>query len=355
MTLLVAPYLRGILAVCILSTLFLTRPGQAVTPEEKAGARAAAQQGAEAYQAGRYQDAVDYFTRAESIVHAPPHLLYIARAELKQGHLVGAREAYMKIVHEELSSDAPRVFREAQEDARQELDELEPRLPLVSVVVEGADDGEVVVSRDGVELPSALVGIPIPTDPGTHSFQAKAPGLASQARRVTVAEGEKANIVLTLVATGEPIPAETTEEAASDEKAGTEGAPAKPSKSGTALKIMGFSTLGLGVAGLATGTAFVIVGANTRSQSDQIYNNCNTDVMGRRDCSTAEREEINRLDSDAQLQSIVGYVSLGVGGALLATGVTLVIVGSNASKNSATRPRVWPVIGLSSVGVAGTF
>jgi hypothetical protein len=37
---------------------------------------------------GTLPDALDLFSRAESIIHAPPHLLYIARAHDKLGKLV---------------------------------------------------------------------------------------------------------------------------------------------------------------------------------------------------------------------------------------------------------------------------
>src|SRR5689334_20899999 len=55
----------------------------ALTDEERAAARAAAGQGADAFAAGKWQEAVELFSRAEALVHAPAHLMFIARSELK--------------------------------------------------------------------------------------------------------------------------------------------------------------------------------------------------------------------------------------------------------------------------------
>ncbi|HEX9621815.1 MAG TPA: tetratricopeptide repeat protein, partial [Polyangiaceae bacterium] len=87
-----------------------------------AGARAAATEGAKAFQEGRWQDAVDLFTRAESLVHAPPHLLFLARAQVKLGRLVAARELYNKILREPLAGDAPPAFLTAREAAEAEIE-----------------------------------------------------------------------------------------------------------------------------------------------------------------------------------------------------------------------------------------
>ncbi len=88
----------------------------AQTDEARASARAAATQGLHALQEGRYKDALDLCTRAESLMHAPTHLLLIARAQTKLGHLVEAREAYIKIERDHLAANAPRAFLDAQCD-----------------------------------------------------------------------------------------------------------------------------------------------------------------------------------------------------------------------------------------------
>src|SRR5262249_44867150 len=99
-------------AAAVVSACVLAAPhASAQSDENRAAARAAATEGARAMSEKRYADAVDLFTRAEALVHAPPHLLYIARALAAQGKLVRAQETYVKIGRETLPPNAPKAFR----------------------------------------------------------------------------------------------------------------------------------------------------------------------------------------------------------------------------------------------------
>jgi hypothetical protein len=193
----------GICSLIVASSGFVL-PAHAQSDQERAGARAAANQGVTAFEAGNYQEALSLMERAESLVHALPHLLYIARANEKLGRLVEAREAYLKIGRERLKPTDPEVFREAQAAAAQELDVLEPRIPTVIVKVEGAEAGTLTVTMDGKPLAVALLGIPTPMNPGGHRFEARAPGMLPARQELTVAEGGQETVVLRLVASGEP-------------------------------------------------------------------------------------------------------------------------------------------------------
>jgi len=130
--------------------------------QRTSGARAAATEGAKAFDEKRYADAADLFSRAESVVHSPVHLLYIARSQAGLGALVKAQETYRKLAREDLSANAPPAFRKAVEDGNRELKELEPRLPYVTVTVPGRSDA--VVEMDGKRVAPALVGVPLPVD-----------------------------------------------------------------------------------------------------------------------------------------------------------------------------------------------
>ncbi|MGC4065119.1 MAG: hypothetical protein QM784_10830 [Polyangiaceae bacterium] len=67
------------------------------------------------------------FNRAEKLVHAPTHLLYIARSNVKLGYLVRAQEAYQQLIREQLGASAPQAFRDAQGAAERELAESRRR------------------------------------------------------------------------------------------------------------------------------------------------------------------------------------------------------------------------------------
>jgi len=71
--------------VSVLTVLVSAKGALAQTDLERATARDAANSGRAAFDAGQYERAIDSFSRAESLVHAPPHLLFMARAQAKLG------------------------------------------------------------------------------------------------------------------------------------------------------------------------------------------------------------------------------------------------------------------------------
>ncbi|HWZ87828.1 MAG TPA: hypothetical protein VNW92_03230, partial [Polyangiaceae bacterium] len=201
----------GILLLSLTHSLF------AQTDLERATARDAASAGVTAYNAGQYERAVDSFTRAEQLVHAPTHLLFLARAQAKLGKLVAAHENYLKVAREVLPAGAPKAFAEAQSAAEQERGALDARLPSVTIAVQGGASAELTVQMDGLKLPAAMVGIPLPVDPGPHVFQAVASTAESAPVTVTLSEGGKQTVLLTLSASDKQAPraaAATTQSAA---------------------------------------------------------------------------------------------------------------------------------------------
>src|SRR5688572_12455326 len=57
----------GWLALALVVSCLSAAPAEAQTDAERAGARSAATAGADAFDAGKYQDALDLFLRAESV------------------------------------------------------------------------------------------------------------------------------------------------------------------------------------------------------------------------------------------------------------------------------------------------
>jgi len=326
----------------------------AQTDEERAGARAAATEGAKAFDEGRYADAIDLFSRAQSLVKAPTHLLYLARAQAKLGQLVAARESYLKIKRERLADDAPQAFQDAQQSAMSELAALEPRLPYIKVVVEGAGAKAYTVTMDGVQMASALVGVPIPADPGEHKFQATAEGLQSELASISVKEGAKETIALKLVeapAAGAAAPPVATPTAGPDATPSSSAPPTQDTASGggsSGMKIGAYAALGVGVVGLGLGTVFALKASSKRSEADDLCN-----LSGGK-CPADKKDQINSLDSDADSASTVSVAGFVVGGVGVAAGVTLLLLSSRKS-SSARAPAVTPWVGYQSAGVFGRF
>lgn len=350
----------------------------AQTDLERATARDAANNGRVAFDAGKYEKALDYLSRAEQLVHSPTHLLYMARAQAKLGRLVAAHETYLKISRETLAPNAPKAFVNAQAAAEQEQDALDNRLPSVTVTLQGATTApDVVVQMDGTALPAAMIGIPLPADPGEHVFKASGPTITSEPVTIKIAEAAKQTVTLTLRSTGAARPAAATATAGHPAAAAagpttaaaaapansdgssspaptSEGASVDGSKShGPALMIASIASFTLGAASAGVGTYYLIKSSDTRNESNKLYDECNANSA----CTAADREDIRSKDNEADHQSKLGVVGLVGGGVGVLAGLTFLILDLSRSDKSASQstPHVTPVFGFRSVGVVGTF
>lgn len=321
----------------------------APTAEERAGARAAAEGGTAKFNAGQFAEALDLYTRAEALFHAPPHVLMIGRAQAALGRLVQARESFTRVTREELSPTAPGAFKKAQTDAAQELKELEPKIPYAAVSVSEPGAKGLVVTMDGKTIPSALVGVSHPVDPGSHVFKATADGFVSEEKSLALKQGEKRELKLELrpdaSAKAPAGPAPAAEPAASKPPS---SAPDEPATTpGNTLRTVGFAAAGVGVAGLIVGGVFAGLSASKRGEANTAFDACGHGCVGPR------ADDVRALDSDANSKGTIGVIGLAAGGALAIGGVVLILTHPSAKAQKAAS--VMPWIGANGAGLAGSF
>jgi hypothetical protein len=321
----------------------------AETDAQRATARTLATQGFKAISEQRWADAVDLFDRAESLVHAPAHVLYLGRAYTRMGKLVAAHEAYVKLTRETLASNAPRAAVRAQQDGTKELSELEARLPTIDISTLPAAPA-VTVKIDGAAIPRAMIGTAVPIDPGTHTVGAAADGFTPAERTVDIAEGTHGSVVLELkplpvrenavVATGmhptplhDTLPADTLEQ------------PVTPDRGSNTLRVLGY--VGLGVAALSAGAGvlFAVESHDNRSQGDRL---CPMNV-----CQAANKSQLDSLDKKATLFGQLSITALVVAGVSAASGITALAL--SPGKPSATTPTATLWLGPGVTGMRGTF
>lgn len=354
---------RSLLGCLLAGSLVLNPAGaNAQSDEQRSAARALATDGAAAFNEGRYADAIDLFTRAEALVHATPHLLYLARSYEKLGQLIKAREAYMKIVKEPIAPNAPPVFHDTKSSAEQELLAVEPRLASLAIKLEGADKAkDVAVLVDGAPLAAVLIGVSRPIDPGDHKVEAGAKGFRAEPQTVKLGEGEKKVVTLALVsdpsakplipsaepAQEEPSPAATT---ATGSPAVDSGPTDRPSDNG-GLRIASYVAFGVGVVGLGAGTFFTLQSSSKRSDADAKFEECG----GASGCTNGNplSAEVEQLDDDARSALTLGIVGFAVGGVGLAAGTALFIASSSGNREQGAGVTPW--VGLGSAGVRGRF
>lgn len=316
---------------------------------ERSGARETARRGLEAFGQKRFADALDLFKRAESVVHAPTHLLYIARSAVELGQLVLARETYMKIVREQLPANAPSAFKEATTAASSELSALEPRIPKLRIVLQGDPKQGAQITLDERPLSNALVGVAIPIDPGKHAVRATAPGVRPASVEVTVPESTEqvAELKLepesnTALATNPPTAALSQSGSLSTTEAG------HPNY----LRIGSYAAAGVGVLGLGVGTIFAFRAKSKGDDGDALYSK-----YGCPNCSAAQKAEVIDADdaaASAKTLSAVGFVTGGVG---IAATVTLFVLSTRQGEpnSNAHAMQLAPYVGPAALGVVGRF
>jgi hypothetical protein len=350
---------RGWVLLTLLAlTWFSTVPAKASTDMERAGARSAATSGADAFDAGRYQDALDLFLRAESLVHSPVHLSYIGQSQAKLGLLVEARETFLKLKREKLADDAPEVVRRAVSEASAHVNQIEPRLAYLSIKVEGLQPAEAAsVTVDGTPISPALLGIAAPSNPGPHTIRATAPGKDSGDVHITLTEGQRQEVAVTLNTTGQPVAAATA--ALSNPPSKSAAAPTSETAevdsgvSGNSLRIFSYAALGVGAVGVGVGAYFAFSAKSAADEADAMCGGSRANCTLVSDASRQAVEEKNDEAGSSRTLAIVGFA---VGGVGLAAGATMLLLslddGGTAAEQTAG---ITPYVGLGETGVIGRF
>lgn len=377
--------LLGVAGAAGTLVLSVSSPAWAQTDDDRSGARAAASEGLKAFDAKKWADALDLFRRAESLVHAPPHLLYMARANVQLGHLVEAHELYERIRNENITPDKPHAFQQAHADAETELAALEPSIPYVKVVVAGGGSKAVALTVDGAPVNAALIGVARPIDPGEHKLQATAEGLKSDVASVVLKKGETQTVTLELrPSPSTPAPAVVPPTPAPPPAAATPPAPIAPppaaspppsppppdvsqpapspappsSGSGSSgARIGSYVSFGVGAVGVGVGVALLVVSHSKESQATDL---CTLPNGG---CPGKDENQIKSLDSDSKSDRAISIVGFAVGGAAIVTGVALLFVhggSESGAPHAAAAHRdlglvVHPWVSLGSAGLSGSF
>ena len=350
----VRPLPRALLLVFLASGF--TRSAFALADSDKEAVRQLSNDAAADYNAGKLEAARDKFTRAYALAKVPKLAVWVARTQVRLGKLVSAYEFYRQAVRLERNElwvgDAQEL---AQKDAARELATLQNRLAKVTIVVEGVPAEDVEVSIDGNVVPSALLGVERYVDPGRREITATR-GPLKHHEMVTLPEGEERNVVLRFdPAVLAALPASTPVKPAtsstvvvaavptqSPESKPKLGSPSQGS-SGSAQRTWGWVGVGVGAAGLLTGTVSGLIVAAK-------YSDLKKDCPG----GVCDASDSGRVDSYRSMRtlSLVGFI---VGGVGAVTGVTLLLTSPKPVEKVAGVSGVGVWVTPATVGLSGKF
>jgi hypothetical protein len=289
--------------------------------------------------------AVEKLKRAEGLFHAPTTLTVLGECHLAVGKLVDGVEELTRVAREELPANAPPAFRKAQARARQKLEAARPRLPKIRLTVDGVrGDALVAIRIDGQSVPSAVLDLDRPIDPGPHDVEVSATGYRTATAHFVAKEGASQPVKVTL----EEIPAPPPEPPASAGPVRTAAPLAQESAAPGERKasyVPAYVLFGVAAAGVGVGTVFGIAALNKASHLSAA-------CQPRSACPSDEQGEIDSANASA-LASTVGF---GVAIASAAVGTYFLFAPPTTERATAsTKVTLHPWIGPAAAGVSGAF
>jgi tetratricopeptide (TPR) repeat protein len=275
---------------------------------------------------GRWQEACAKFRESLAAEPSVGTLLNVAACSVREGDERQAAREYRRVLELNVGTSDPDRKRNVAASARAALQKLEAELAAVTVRITPADAAaRIVIDDKRAEI--VRVGEAAELEPGKHVITVDAPGFRQARREIELAPGARDLLVITLE------PASAAEPAA-----------AAPPSGPRSLATAGWVTGLAGSAVLATGAALIAVAAD---RAAEIRSECGPDAAPPV-CPLGSAEVADALASEGRAFEISGYVGLGVGGAAVATGISLLIADAVGANDSV---HISPRVSASEVGV----
>lgn len=280
----------GVLAVGLLWTGVAAAAPQVPTDPV---AKDELKQGYELAQANKCAEAIPHLQ--ESLKRDPRAitLINLADCEEKVGKLADAT------VHwgDARSRASASGEKDIQEEATTRAAALDAKLPHLTLTLSKNAPTDATVERDGVVLGAVSLGVALPVDPGAHVITVHAPGHDDMVKNITMAEGDKQTLDLSVgpVSSAKPTPND----------AGS-SAPEAGKKKMSLLVPVGF---GVGAAGIIVGT---ITGIMTLGKGSDASDHCKNSVCDSKSAYDSVQSG-KTLGAVSTVAFIVGAAGVGVG------------------------------------------
>ncbi|MET0387146.1 MAG: tetratricopeptide repeat protein [Polyangiales bacterium] len=290
----------------------------------------------QAYEAGRFAEARTSFRRAHELAPTARTLRTIGMCSFNLGdyaEAVWSLESALTDKRKPLTEEQRAHVTDLITRANQHIGRFRMRLMPADVTL-------IVDGRPALVLGHSELLL----EAGHHEIEARAPAYHTAYSTLNVDGGDRTTLIFGLT------PDELSATPASTVNSRAPGADqdigrprvlttSDTSSSGSALRTVGFVTLGVGVAGLI---GFGVSGGLALSEENRLAERCpNTS------CTIAYQKDVDRYDT---LRTVSTATLIG-GGAFALLGITLLLLPSHPSSERAAN--IQPMIGIGSVGVRG--
>jgi hypothetical protein len=281
-------------------------------------------------EAKKYGEACPKFLASYKLAPSNGTLLNLADCYEKNGQIASAWARF----HEALVNAQKLNRADREKTARDRADKLEPRLIKLTIV---AKDRDAEVKLDGNPLDSAVLGTPVPVDPGKHTVDASAKGKKPWSTSVDVSEKNKAPSLDIPALEDEPAPPPP---GGDENKGRTVEPPGEDEGGGSNMKTIGIAVGAIGIAGIGVGSFF---GIRASEKWKEAKTHCNSSY----ECDQTGVDLTEQARSSGNIATL-GFVA---GGAMLIAGVVLFFTAP--SGKPANRVKVG--VGPGSLLVGGSF
>jgi hypothetical protein len=311
-------------------------PASAQAPADLGQAKKWFKEAEAAEKKGDCKAAVELFRKALGVKETPQLHLRIGNCQERLGDLVAAQGSYER----SLDRATQQNLGDVADVAREELEDLRPRVPTVSFTIKDTPR-DLALKLDGLPLATSSVNTPLLLNPGDHTVSAEARGRGVFTKTFTLAEKERATVAIELPeGSGEPdaSPAVTS--------APTAAPPPEAPPDGTGPNIPVIALLAGGGAAVVGGVVLLAVSFAKDADIDERCGGSD-----RPSCPAADQEEIESDISSVNLFRGLGFGLAGAG--LVAGGIGVALLLTAPKKEQAPASLfIAPTVGAGSLGVS---
>jgi hypothetical protein len=293
------------------------------SPQERAAAEALFQSGAKLIDQARYPEACEKFEASYALDPALGTRLRLADCYDRVGRTASAWALFVEVV----ALARGQGQRERETIAAMRARDLEGRLSKLTLKIDvGRAPPGLQVTLNGSAIPKASWQMPIPVDPGPQTIEASAPGHLRWTSRVEVPPGPSARSVTVPPLAPSPPAARAAGRAATPPVLQDGDTAAASTSTSRPLLWAGVITGGVGLIGVGVAA---VIGYQAYDRNRESLDSCSSADANA--CTPRGKQ----LRDDAQELASASTVSAVIGGALVATGVTLLVLTPSTDRSAA--------------------